>query len=64
MIVRRMLLIALVVLVVHAGLGVYAHAADADKVFKTGGSAAAAGPETWAKLYPLPAYENGLTASG
>jgi len=62
--VRRMLLIALVALVAVAAMGVDAHAADADKVLRTGGSAAAAGPETWAKLYPMPAYEHGLTASG
>lgn len=62
---RQISTIALIALVATFGLYASAQAADADSLLhRDGASGMAAGPEVWAKLYPMPAYEFGLTASG
>jgi hypothetical protein len=62
---RQISMIAFIALVAVCGVCLCAHAADTDKLLRhDGGGSAAAGPEAWAKLYPMPAYEFGLTASG
>lgn len=62
---RQISHIVLIALMAALGWCMTAQAADADQLLRRNGAGGKpASPELWAKLYPMPAYEFGLMASG
>lgn len=63
--IRQVIVIALAALLTTVcGYRSFAHAAGVDQLLKLNGGNTVDGPETWAKLYPMPQYNPPLAASG